>query len=793
VLAVLGAASWLAVTRPARLGLDLRGGTQIVLEAKDSPDRQVDGDTVARTLEVLRRRVDQLGVAEPTLQRSGERRVIVELPGVYDPEEAVQVIGKTAQLAFHPVLGVAEPAPEAPATTQPPAGRDELVLADEDGGRLRLGAAALTGEAVGDARAELDSQFQTRWQVAIEFQGVGGRRWAELTGQAACQPAGDPRRRVAIVLDGQIISSPQVDPSVQCEQGIGGGQTVITGDFTNQEAEDLSLLIRAGALPVPVEVVEQRTVGPTLGAAAIKASMQAAVVGAALTMLYMIGYYRLLGGLAAVALVCYGLVSFAVLLALRSTLTLPGMAGFVLAIGMAVDANVLVFERMREEHRAGVGLRPALERGFAKAFSAIADSNITTLLAAGLLFFLASGAVRGFGVTLSVGVLVSLFTALVVTRVLVEVTVRVGAVRRRPGLLGLEGGGRLAAWLAERGPNLIAKGRWWLAGSLVALLLAGVGLVVRGPNFGVEFTGGRLLEYRTARPVDLDAARRALAGAGFPRAVVQASGDGDLTVRTGQLDRASEDRVQQAVAQVGGQTEELRDEFIGPTIGAELRRKALLALGIALIVQLGYLAIRFRWTFGAAAVIAMFHDVAILLGLFAWLGKPLDGVFLAALLTVIGYSVNDSVVVFDRIRERLRGRTREPLASLVNDACLQTIPRTVNTGLGALFILAALFVLGGETLTDFALALLVGIGVGTWSSMFVAAPLLVAFEQRAGRPPTTAPKPPAREPVRPTVAAGTKSRPAADSRRATTTHARASTPRPKQRKQPTRRSKGRRR
>jgi SecD/SecF fusion protein len=731
VLLVLGAAGWLAVTRPARLGLDLRGGTQIVLEAKDSPERPVDGDTVARTLEVLRHRVDQLGVAEPSLQRSGERRVLVELPGVYDPREAVEVIGRTAQLAFHPVLGLAEPAAGEPATTAPPAGDGELVLADEGGGRLRLGPPALTGDAVGDARAELDPQFQARWQVAIELKGDGGRRWAALTGEAACEPVGDPTRRVAIVLDGQVISSPQVDPSVACEQGIGGGQTVITGDFTGDEAGDLALLIRAGALPVPVEVVEQRTVGPTLGEAAIKASVQAAVLGAALTMLYMIGYYRLLGGLAAVALVCYGLISFAVLLALRSTLTLPGIAGFVLAIGMAVDANVLVFERMREEHRAGASLRLSLERGFTRAFSAIADSSVTTLLAAGLLFFLASGAVRGFGVTLSVGVLVSLFSALVVTRVLVELVTRAAAVRRRPGLLGLDGGGRLAGWLATRGPDLIAKGRWWLAASLVALLLAGAGLVVRGPNFGVEFTGGRLLEYRTARPVDLDAARQALADAGFPRAVAQASGDGNLTVRTGELDEAGEQRVQRAVTQVGGQATELRDEFIGPTIGAELRRKALIAIGIALVVQLGYLAARFRWTFGAAAVAAMFHDVVILLGLFAWLGKPLDGVFLAALLTVIGYSVNDSVVVFDRIRERLRGPTREPLASLVNNACLQTIPRTVNTGLGALFILAALFVLGGDTLTDFALALLVGILVGTYSSVFVAAPLLVAFERRA--------------------------------------------------------------
>ncbi|HYN17965.1 MAG TPA: protein translocase subunit SecD, partial [Actinomycetes bacterium] len=683
----------------------------------------VDGDTLARTLEVLRRRVDQLGVTEPTLQRSGERRVIVELPGVYDPEEAVEVIGRTAQLTLHPVLGLAEPAADEPTDG------DQLLLADEDGGRLRLGPAALTGEAVGDARAELDAQFQTRWQVAIEFQGDGGRRWVELTGQAACQQAGDPRRRVAIVLDRQVISSPQVDPSVACEQGITGGQTVITGDFTDQEAQDLSLLIRAGALPVPVEVIEQRTVGPTLGEAAIKASVQAAVLGTTLTILYMVAYYRLLGGLAAVALLCYGLLSFAVLLALRSTLTLPGIAGFVLAIGMAVDANVLVFERMREEHRAGARLRPSLERGFTKAFSAIVDSNITTLLAAVLLFFLASGAVRGFGVTLSVGVLVSMFTALVLTRVLVELVARAAAVRQRPGLLGLEGGGRLANWLATRGPDLLGRARWWLAGSLVALLLAGAGLVVRGPNLGVEFTGGRLLEYRTERPADLDATRRALAEAGFPRAVVQASGDGNLAVRTGQLYQAGEERVRRAVTAVGGQSEELRDEFIGPTIGAELRRKALIALGIALVVQLGYLSIRFRWTFGAAAVLAMFHDVVILLGLFAWLGKPLDGVFLAALLTVIGYSVNDSVVVFDRIRERLRSRTREPLATLANDACLQTVPRTVNTGLGALFILAALFVLGGDTLTDFALALLVGILVGTSSSVFVATPLLVAFEQ----------------------------------------------------------------
>jgi SecD/SecF fusion protein len=515
--------------------------------------------------------------------------------------------------------------------------------------------------------------------VAIDFRGAGGGQWAELTGKAACEPPGDPKRRVAIVLDREIISSPQVDPSVACGMGISGSGTVITGDFTETEARDLALLIRAGALPVPVGVVEQRTIGPTLGAEAIRASTQAAIIGVSLTILFMATYYRLLGGLSPIALLCYGLLSFAVLLALRSTLTLPGIAGFVLAIGMAVDANVLVFERIKEEHRAGVGLRPAVDRGFRKALSAIADSNVTTLLAAVLLFFLASGAVRGFGVTLSVGVLVSMFTALVVTRTLVELALRSRFLLQRPRLLGVETGGRLRDWIARRQPNLVGHARWWLAGSALVLLLAVAGLVVRGPNLGLEFTGGRLLEYSTQRAVDLGAARSSLAAEGFGRAVVQTSGEGNVSVRIGQIDAAGERRIERAIESAGGPAERLRSEFIGPTIGSELRRKALIAVGLALAAQLVYLAVRFRWTFGAAAVIAMFHDVAILLGLFAWLRKPLDGIFLAALLTVIGYSVNDSVVVFDRIRERLRQRRREPLNSLVNDACLQTIPRTVNT------------------------------------------------------------------------------------------------------------------
>ena len=751
-LAVVAGSVYLVLTRPPRLGLDLRGGSQIVLEAQSTDRQEATGEAVDRTLEVLRRRVDQLGVAEPSLQRSGDRRIIVELPGLEDPRQAVEVIGQTAQLEFHPVLSAAAPEPE-PEPTPTPDADGTIVLNDEFGRALRLGPSPVAGDAVRRATAVLDSA--TGWHVSIDFERAGGRRWEELTGAAACSPDGDPTRMVAIVLDNRIISAPQVGLDVACNEGITGGTTVITGNFEEDEAKELALLIRAGALPVPVEVVEQRTVGPTLGQAAIEASTRAAIIGAGLTILYMILYYRFIGAAAAISLLLYGLISFAVLLAINATLTLPGIAGFVLAIGMAVDSNVLVFERIQEEYVGKKRPLAAVDLGFRKALSAIGDSNVTTLLAAVLLFFLASGAVRGFGVTLSVGVVVSIFTALVVTRVLVELMVKFPPLRKRPRVLGVDSKRSLTTWLARKQPDLIGRSKLWFTISLIAVGLSVAGLFVRSPNFGIEFTGGRLLEYSTERSVDFTELRASLADIGLPRAVVQASGDDNVSIRTGSLTNEEEDQVQAAVQELGGTTQRVRDEFIGPSIGNELRRNALIALGLALFAQLAYLAIRFRWNFGLSAVVAMFHDVLILIGIFVWLGKEIDGVFLASLLTVIGYSINDSVVVFDRVRERRRERTTEPLAKVANDACLETFPRTLNTGLGALFILVTLFVLGGETLTDFALALIIGLMVGTYSSVLTAAPLCVVLDRWRPAPtpvrkPTTGKRrPPSRTGKRP--------------------------------------------
>ncbi|MGH2775789.1 MAG: protein translocase subunit SecD [Actinomycetota bacterium] len=762
---MLAGAAWLVFTEPIRLGLDLRGGTQIVLEAQDTEERTVNEDTVSRTLEVLRRRVDQLGVSEPTIQESGDRRIIIELPGVSDPEEALEVIGRTAQLTFHPVLGLADPegaGDDAGSGRKGDRGLEDkseedgdLELPDEDGQRIRLEEARLTGDAVGDAQAIVDTQVGAQWQVSVSFRGDGGDLWAELTGEAACEPVGSPQRRVAIVLDRDVLSSPQVGEEIECDVGIPpGGDTVITGDFTESEAKDLALLIRAGALPVPVEVVEQRTIGPTLGEAAIDTSVQAALIGGLLTILYVIAYYRVLGVLAGIALLAYGLISYAALLAIGATLTLPGIAGFVLAIGMAVDANVLIFERGKEEFAEGRRLRTAMSRGFDKAWSAIADSNATTVLAAIILFFFASGAVRGFGITLVVGVAASMFSAIVITRVLVDLVTRSHVLESRPGLFGMNVGGRLRNYLKEHPFEIMSRSRIWFGVSLAVMALAVAGLVSRGLNFGLEFTGGRLIEYSTAQDVDLDGLRSELADAGFPRAVVQESGTGNVSVRAADLSDTEDEAIAQAVEAVGGPAEVVRDEFIGPTIGDELRRSALIALGLGLGVQLIYLAFRFRWTYGASAVMAMFHDLVILVGVFAWLGKDIDGVFIAALLTVIGYSINDSVVIFDRIREQRGLRSRESVAVVANDACLQTVPRTINTGMGALFILFALYFLGGDTLTDFALALIVGILAGTYSSVFTAAPLVVAFENFADRKQPAASSRSARTPASKSAAAG---------------------------------------
>ncbi|WP_026128692.1 protein translocase subunit SecD [Nocardiopsis halophila] len=838
LIIVLGAfgAAWFI---PPKLGLDLSGGTQIVLQTQEGEDgTEASAENTDKVIEVLRQRIDRLGVSEATMSRSGDDRIIVELPGVQDPTEAAEIIGQTAQLTVRPVLGVEasqggmgmgmpgaggggavpggggdsarapQDAPEEEGSGEgsedgseegseeedlsqfdqgqqgqggqpqdmsaPDPDKVEETLPDDQGQMLQLGDAALQGEQISSAEAVLDQTTQSQWQVNVSFQGSGKDAWKEITGEAACNPQGSPQRRIAIVLDDRIISAPEVTTDTACDVGQTTGQTTITSStFDSESAEELAVLIEGGSLPLPVTEIQRQTVGPTLGADAIKASFIAGAVGIALTALYITVSYRLVGFLASLALACYTLIAYAALVALGATLTLPGLAGFVLAIGMAIDANVLIFERAREEYQqqkkvyeanksagmadatdaetrqaeAGVlsrrrrraippNLQKAFVQGTQKAWSAVLDTNITTLIAAALLFFLASGTVQGFGVTLGLGTVASMVSALVIARVLVEWAVRRKVVRNHPAFSGLGKISRVRQWLLDHGPDLMKRGRLWLtiAGLIVAVAVAG--MVVRPPNFGVEFTGGRVMDFTTTEQISPTEARQIVAEeGGQPNAVVQESGDGDIAVRTGPIDDAEAQQVQDALADASGGAEKVSDEKIGPSLGDELRNKALLALVAALVLQMIYLAWRFRWSFGVAAMLSLAFTLMVVIGTFIWLGKPIDGVFLAAMLSVIGFSVNDTVVVFDRIRDEWARDSESRFRRIANTAILNTIPRTVNTTIGGVFILATLALFGGSTLQDFSIAMLVGLVTGVFSTVFVASPLAEWLQRFDKTPP----------------------------------------------------------
>jgi len=375
ILLVAAAAVAVLYTTPIRWGLDLQGGVQVVLEAQDVQGVQVTESLIDRAQAVIERRVNGLGVAEPVIQRQGDRRIIVELPGVHDHEQAIQVIGKTALLEF-----------------KDPAGNTVFT-----GSELR--SATLTTDEYG------------RPAVSIELSREGAARFAELTARYLHTSP------LPIVLDGEVLVAP-VPQSV-----INDGRAVITGNFTLEEARNLAILLQSGALPVPLEVMEVRNVGPVLGRESVQKSLVAGIVGVALIAAYMVLYYRLPGGVADVALALYVVVLLGLLVGLRATLTLPGLAGFVLSLGMAVDANVIIFERVREELRAGKRLRAAMDAGWKRAFVAIFDANVTTLISAVILMYFGTGPVRGFAVTLSLGILVSMFTAVVVTRTLLALLV----------------------------------------------------------------------------------------------------------------------------------------------------------------------------------------------------------------------------------------------------------------------------------------------------------------------------------------------------------------------------------
>lgn len=673
-LVVVGAvAIWL---RPLHLGLDLQGGTSILLEA-ETRGGELGSSTMEQLVGVMERRVNQLGLSESVVQRRGSNRVAIELPGFKDQDAAVEALGKTAM----------------------------LTMSDVDGNVV------LTGNDLKDATLSRDQYG--RPAVSVTLRPDGSRKFATFTRDNVGRP-------IVMKLDDEVLSTPVI------QEPITDGKGQISGSFTVQQASEMAALLRAGALPVPVKVVEARTVGPSLGQVSIEQSLRAVIIGLVGTVLFMLLVYRGLGLVAALALVIYAVLVTGAMMGLGAVLTLPGIAGLVLSIGMAVDGNVLVFERAREEFLHTNNVFSALRKGFERAFTAIFDSNATTFLAAVILFLLSVGSVRGFAITLGLGVLASFLTAITASRIIAYLLAGT-SLGERPGAFGL------TCVMKSRRWDIVGKRKVWFSLSGILILVSLISLVTQGLNFGLDFAGGTVVEMQVNETLSLAQIEDYAGAAGIENVVVQPSAN-SFVLKGTSIPKENVASLVAALDDAGLEAEVIRQEFVGPTVGKEVREKALLALLIALVGQVIYVSIRFEWRFALAAVVALFHDVFLLVGLFSLLQREVDSTFLAALLTVIGYSVNDTIVIFDRVRESRRLKRNQDFTTLVNDSINETMSRSLNTGAAVLIVLGMLLLIGGNTLDDFALALFVGVILGTYSSVCNAGPLVALWHDGVKKP-----------------------------------------------------------
>ena len=574
--------------------------------------------------------------------------------------------------------------------------------------------ALVSGENLVDSQASFD-QRSNEPVVSFRFDSRGAQRFAQATQQNVGRP-------FAIVLDQQVISAPVI------REPILGGSGQISGNFTVEGANDLAVLLRAGALPATLTVVEERTVGPGLGADSINAGVYASGIGALFVVFFMIAFYGSWGVMANIALAANVAMILAVLSLIGSTLTLPGIAGIVLTMGMAVDSNVLVYERIREEAKAGRPLHQAIDTGFTKAFATIVDANLTTLIAAVVLFFLGSGPVRGFAVTLAVGIVTTVFTAFTMTQWLMAMWFRWKRPKHVPKSV------RTGMFDAQNIRFMAVRNYTFaLAGAMAFISLAGFATL--GMNLGIDFKGGSIIEAKArSGAADISDIRERLSQLNLGEVQAQGFGDDSSVLIRLQAQEGGENAEQSALSKVRGELEEQyefrRVEVVGPSVSSDLTFSATLGVAVSLLFILIYIWFRFEWQFAVGAIIATMHDVILTIGLFVFLGLEFNLTSIAAILTIIGYSLNDTVVVYDRMRENLRRYKKMPLNVLIDISINQTLSRTVLTGSTTLLALLALYLFGGEVISSFTLAMLFGVLIGTFSSIYIAAPVLIAFKLR---------------------------------------------------------------
>ncbi|MBX9578289.1 MAG: protein translocase subunit SecD [Chthoniobacterales bacterium] len=717
-------------SKKIRLGLDLRGGTSFLLRLIPQPGQQITTDMLQQAVEVIRKRVDQFGVGEPVIAPQGTERILVQIPGL-DPaqiEATRETLKQVAKLEFAKVYpgnealiaqiergeALLPPGYEIKSYVTPKVEKGEVIDEKMIPRLIVKQKPDLAGEHVTKAFVFFD---QGGYGVSLELDKEGADAFYNVTSELA-----PTRGRLAILLDGKIQSA----PSINSGSGIAGGHAQITGHFKEKEARELASALE-NPLRTPVEIEETRSVSPTLGGDAIRAGVLSGLGGLALVMLFVLCYYRLAGVVALFGLGINIILLFGMMTLFHFVLTLPGIAGIILTIGLAVDSNVLLYERLREELAGGKSLGPALDGAYSKAFSAIFDANVTTLITAGILFWQATGPVKGFSISLVLGVIASMFSAILFTRTAFRWMMVKGGLKRLT-----------MANLAPKKQFQFLKHRVIAVGLSLAVLVGSMAIFAKrgANNFGIDFRGGDLLVLDVKPTMKIAEARQALLPLGLGDNITlqhEQAGEKQLlsirspedtsfkilnTLRTSFPDRTI---VPEQQEKVGGQ------------IGLEFARKALLALGLGMLGILLYVSMRFGLSFAIGALVALLHDVIITVGLFSLLGGELSLVMVGAILTIAGYSINDTIVVYDRIREGLHHRDSGSIETLMNRSINETLGRTMLTGGLTFLSVSALFLFGGAVLKDFAFAILIGILVGTYSSVFVASPIVLWWSKWSGK------------------------------------------------------------
>jgi SecD/SecF fusion protein len=820
--------------KPTRLGLDLKGGVELVYQGE--PTQQVPTVTpeaLDRALDIIRSRVDQLGVGEPEIQRSGRDQISVGLPDVQDIRRAQQQVGTPAQLYFYdweenvltpdgrtvaPLLPAQDPDAQrlSQASGDPSQGQtlyaavelasrqrairtssgsrlgaayylfdsDQLPLAGPERSRddllsaidrssfpagsevlsvpqgyVVLQAVAGTDEARVDSDDPTARFYVLRDRVALSgkdirdpqqgfnelqqpdvefrFTSDGKQAFHDVTreiserGTELRLPGVDPRavlQHFAVALDGRLISVASIDPQALPDGIDGENGAVIEGGFTIQSAQDLANLLQLGALPIGLKLISQSQVSATLGRQALDQGLVAGAAGLIVVALFLIAFYRMLGVIATGALIIYGTYFYALIELVPVTLTLPGIAGLILTIGVTADANIVIFERVKEELRAGKSVPAAIRTGYKKGLTAIIDANVVTVMTAFILFMLATAGVKGFAFMLGIGTLVSLFTAVMATQAILT-TLGGSRVLSKPAAVGAHIAG--ARWRFD----FMGASKWFFSMSGVILLIGAVAIGGKGLNFGIDFTSGTRVTTALTQPYDEDEIRATLESVGVDDAKIQRLENPELgrnvvQISTEQLQPTEVQRLRARLDERFDGTSSFSSSSVGPTFGETVANNALVAIIASLLVISAYIALRFQWKFAVPVLIAVMHDILITGGVYSLTGREVTSATIAALLTILGFSLYDTIIVFDRIRENMPRMPRAAFSQIANRSMSEVLTRSLATSFCTALPVFALMMFGGETLRDFAFALLVGIISGTYSSVFIATPVLTQWKER---------------------------------------------------------------